>query len=152
MQSSRFASFMTRGLAAAALFTLLASSCALRAQEGAANQTSTGVQAAAPDAHLVSPSQLDRQVRQSTATRQKQIEGLTQFLSTPQAEKAMKDAKIDPVQVKTAIPTLSNAELADLSARADRAQHDFAAGGITTLALALIIIAIVLIILLAVYH
>ena len=88
----------------------------------------------------------------STATRQKQIEGVTQFLSTPQAEKAMKDAKIDPVQVKTAIPTLSNAELADLSARADRAQHDFAAGGITTLALTLIILAIVLLILLAVYH
>ena len=55
-------------------------------------------------------------------------------------------------RVKTAILTLSHAELADLSARADRAQHDFAAGGLTTLALTLIILAIVLIILLAVYH
>jgi hypothetical protein len=100
----------------------------------------------------VSPAQLDRRLQESTVTRQKQVEGLTQFLSTPQAEKAMKDAKIDPVQVKTAIPTLSNAELADLSARADRAQHDFAAGGLGTLAIALIILAIVLVILLAVYH
>ncbi len=64
----------------------------------------------------------------------------------------MQDAKIDPIQVKTAIPTLSSAELANLSARADRAQHDFAAGGLSTLALALIIIAIVLIILLAAFH
>jgi hypothetical protein len=143
---------MTRGLAAAALITLLSSSSALRAQEPAHNSTATGVHAAAPDEHLVSPAQLDSQVQASTATRQKQVEGLTQFLSTPQAEKAMKDAKIDPVQVKTAIPTLSNAELADLSSRADRAQHDFAAGGLGTLALTLIILGVVLIILLAVYH
>jgi hypothetical protein len=152
MQFSRFSSLITRGLAAAALVMLFSSSSVLRAQEAASKGTATGVQSAAPDAHLVSPGQLDSQVQASTATRQKQVEGLTQFLSTPQAEKAMKDAKIDPVQVKTAIPTLSNAELADLSTRADRAQHDFAAGGIGTLALALIIIAIVVIILLAVYH
>ncbi len=152
MQSSRFFSFVTRGVAAAALIILFASSSALRAQEPAANRTTTAVQTADQDAHLVSPAQLDSKVQTSTATRQKQIEGVTRFLSTPQAEKAMKDAKIDPVQVKTAIPTLSNAELADLSARADRAQHDFAAGGITTLALTLIILAIVLLILLAVYH
>jgi hypothetical protein len=149
MQLSRFSSLLTRGLAAAALATLLASSCALLAQEPASNKTAT---AAAPDAHLVTPSQLDSQVQASTATRQKQIEGLTQFLSTPQAVKAMKDAKIDPVQVKTAIPSLSNAELADLSTRADKAQRDFAAGGLGTLAIALIIIAIVVIILVAVYH
>ncbi len=152
MQFSRFFFLMTRGLAACALVTLLVSSCAARAQDPAPNRTPTAVQAAAPDAHLVSPAQLDRHLQESTATRQKRIEGLTEFLSTPQAEKAMKDAKIDPVQVKTAIPTLSNAELADLSARADRAQHDFAAGGLTTLALTLIILAIVLLILLAVYH
>lgn len=152
MQSSPFFSFVTRGFAVAALITLFASSSALRAQNPASNKTTTAVQSAAPDAHLVTPAQLNSQVQASTATRQKQVEGLTQFLSTPQAEKAMKDAKIDPVQVKTAIPTLSNAELADLSARADRAQHDFAAGGLGTLALTLIILAIVLIILLAVYH
>jgi hypothetical protein len=143
---------VTRGFAAAALITLFATSSALRAQNPAPAKTQATVQTADQDAHLVSPAQLNSQVQASTATRQKQVENLTQFLSTPQAEKAMKDAKIDPVQVKTAIPTLSNAELADLSARADRAQHDFAAGGLGTLALTLIILAIVLIILLAVYH
>ncbi len=64
----------------------------------------------------------------------------------------MKDSKIDPVQVKTAIPTLSDAELADLSARADRAQHDFAAGLLGTTALLLIIIIILVVILVSVYH
>lgn len=148
MQFSRFSSLLTRAFAAAALVTLLASSSAARAQ---AKNPATA-QNVDSGSHLVSPAQLDHQVQTATEQRQEHIEGLTRFLSTPQAEKAMRDAKIDPVQVKTAIPTLSNAELANLSARADRAQHDFAAGGLSTLALALIIVAIVLIILLAAFH
>jgi hypothetical protein len=148
MQFSRLSSLMARSFAAVALIALLASSSAARAQA----KTPATAQISDQGSHLVSPAQLDHQVQTSTAQRQQHIENLTKFLSTPQAEKAMQDAKIDPVQVKTAIPTLSNAELANLSARADRAQHDFAAGGLSTLALALIIIAIVLIILLAAFH
>ena len=151
MRFSR-SSLISRALAATALAMLLLSSFALRAQQRTTTNAPAPARNSDADTHLVSPAQLDNQVHQSTATRQKQIEGLTQFLSTPQAEKAMKDAKIDPVQVKTAIPTLSNAELQDLSSRADRAQQEFAAGGLTTLALTLIILAVVLIILLAVYH
>ena len=142
---------MTRRFAAVTLVGFLASSVVLCAQEPAPEKTRAAVQAADPDTHLVSPAQLDSQIQESTATRQKQIEDLRQFLSTPEAEKAMKDAKIDSVQVKTAIPTLSNAELKDLSSRADRAQRDFAAGGLTTFALTLIILLVVLVILLAVY-
>ena len=33
----------------------------------------------------------------------------------PEAQKAMHDAKVDPAQVKNAIPTLSDQELANLS-------------------------------------
>lgn len=95
---------------------------------------------------------MQQQVQNATATRQQNIDTLNQFLATPTANKAMKDAKIDPAQVKNAIPTLSDAELANLSARASHAQSQFAAGGLTTLALALIILAVVLIILLAAYH
>jgi exonuclease VII large subunit len=148
MQSPRFFSFITRGLAAVALLSLLASSSALRAQEPAQNPAPNADQAT----HLVSPAQLQQQIEASTATRQKQIQNLTQFLSTPTAQQAMKNAKIDPVQVKTAIPTLSDAELADLSARADHAQHDFAAGLLGTTALLLIILVILVIILVSVYH
>jgi len=135
---------VTRGFAAVALPLLIAASPALHAQTTTSNP--------AQDTHLVSPGQLQQQVQSATTTRQQNIDTLNQFLSTPTAEKAMKDAKIDPAQVKTAIPTLSNAELANLSARAAHAQTQFAAGGLTTLALALIIIAVVLIILLAAYH
>jgi hypothetical protein len=150
--SPRFLSFVTRGLAAFALVSLLASSSALRAQQTATTPAPTAVQTTDQDSHLVTSTQLDQQLQASSATRQKQIQDLTQFLSTPTAEKAMKDSKIDPVQIKTAIPSLSDAELADLSARADKAQHDFAAGFLGTTALLLIILVVLVIILVSIYH
>ena len=136
MHFQRIYRLFTCSLAAAALPLLLASSPVARAQ----------------DTHLVSPTQLQQQVQTATAVRQQNIDTLSHFLATPTAQKAMKDARIDPSQVKNAIPMLSNAELANLSARAAHAQSQFAAGGLTTLALTLIILAVVLIILLAAYH
>lgn len=144
MQLPRVFTLLTRGLAGTALLSFLAASPALIAQQPS--------QQPADSSHLVSSAQLQQQLQTSTATRQKNVENLTQFLSTPTAEKAMKDAKIDSAQVKTAIPTLSDADLANLSARAAHAQSQFAAGGLGTLAITLIILAIVLIILLAAYH
>ncbi|MGB9032120.1 MAG: hypothetical protein WCC27_18495 [Acidobacteriaceae bacterium] len=144
MQFPRFSASLPRCLTAVAILSLLASSFALRAQEPIQNQDTN------QDTHLVTALQLQQQVQESTATRQKEIQNLTQFLSTPTAEKAMKDAKIDPAQVKTAIPSLSDAELADLSARADHAQHDFAAGMLSTTTLLLIILVLVAVILIAV--
>lgn len=148
----RFFSIMTRGLAAFALISLLASSAALHAQQPARNTSSTAVASPDQDTHLIPPTQLDQQVQASTAARQKQVQDLTQFLSTPQAVKAMKDARIDPVQVKTAIPSLSDAELAELSARADHAQRDFAAGVLSNQTLLIIILVLVAVILIAVIH
>lgn len=145
----RFFSLMTRGLAAFALVSLLASSSALHAQEPARSSASSAVTSSS---HLVSPAQLDQQVQASTAARRSQIQNLTRFLSTPQAEKAMKDASIDPVQVRTAIPSLSDAELADLAARADHAQQDFAAGTMSNQTLLIIILVLVAVILIAVIH
>jgi exonuclease VII large subunit len=139
MQLSRFFRLISRSFAAATLFSLVASAPALHAQK-------------TQEQHLISPAQMQQQVQNTTLTRQQNIDTLNQFVSTPQAVQAMKDAKIDPVQVKNAIPTLSNAELANLTARAQHAQQQFAAGGLGTLAIALIIIAVVLIILLAAYH
>lgn len=136
MQFQRISRLITRSLAFAALPLLLAASPAVRAQ----------------GTHVVSPMQMQQQVQTATTTRQQNIDTLNQFLATPTANKAMRDAKIDPAQVKNAIPTLSDAELANLSARAAHAQSQFAAGSLSTLAIALIILAVVLIILLAAYH
>ncbi len=139
MQSRRTLAFVFRTLTFAALFAL-ATTPALRAQPTAA------------DDHLVTPTQLQQQVQTASATRQANIENLTHFLSTPTAQKAMRDAKFDPAQVKTAIPTLSDQELASLSQRAAQAQHDFAAGTISNQTLLIIILVLVAVILIAVIH
>ncbi len=84
-------------------------------------------QATAED-HIVNPQAMQQQLESSSANRQKDIATVTGFLASPQAERAMRDAHINPAQVRTAIPTLSDQELASLSARASDAQQKFAAG------------------------
>ncbi len=100
--------------------------------------------------HVVSPADLQKQVMSASQQRQSNIETLQQFLSTPLAEKAMKDANINPRQVQNAIPTLSDQELAQLSARADKAQRDFAAGDLSQRDILLIILAVVVLVLIIV--
>lgn len=106
----------------------------------------------ATEEHIVSSQNLQQQLQTSSATRQKNIETLTNFMSTPQAQKAMRDAKIDPVQVQKAIPTLSDHELANLSSRATDAQQKFAAGVLGTSTLTLIIVLIAIIVIVAIIH
>jgi hypothetical protein len=78
--------------------------------------------------HLVSPDELQAAVVTATQTRQKNRETVVTFLSTPQAEKALRTARVDAKFVKGAVSSLSDDELARLAARADLAQSDFAAG------------------------
>jgi hypothetical protein len=100
--------------------------------------------------HVVSPSDLRKQVVETTQTRQHQVETLQQFLSTPAAEKALKSANMDPKQVTTAVATLSDEDLAQLSNRAEKAQADFAAGNLSDRDLLLILVAVAVIILIVV--
>ena len=132
---------LTRGPVLLALLSLIAFLPAIHAQQPSPN---------AQDQHIVSPDQLQQQLEASSATRQKNIDSLTQFMSTPLARQAMESAHIDPVQVKTAIPQLSDAEMASLSARAAQAQSDFSAGFLGIGWFLLIILLLVLIIVLAV--
>ena len=108
-------------------------------------------QSAAQD-HIVSSQNLQQQLQNSSTARQKNIDTLTKFMSSPTAEKAMRNAKIDPVQVQKTIPTLSDQELAKLSLRAQDAQQKFAAGALTNNMLVLIIVLIAVIIIVAIVH
>lgn len=132
---------LLRGLTLAALLSFLAVP-AMRAQQPA--------RTADQDTHIVSPTQLQQQVQTASAVRQKNIDSLTQFLSSPTAVKAMKSHQIDSGKVTSAIPTLSDSELADLSARAASAQQDFAAGRLDNNTLLIIILVLVAVILIAV--
>lgn len=100
--------------------------------------------------HVVSPADLQKQVVTASQTRENNLQTVQKFLSTPVAEKAMKSAQINPQQVKTAVSTLNDQELAQLSARANKAQADFAAGSLNDRDLILIILAIAVLVLIIV--
>ena len=100
--------------------------------------------------HVVSPADLQKQVISASQTRENNLQNVQKFLSTPVAEKAMKSANMNPQQVKTAVSTLSDQELAQLSAKADKAQADFAAGNLNDRDLILIILAIAVLVLIIV--
>ena len=101
-------------------------------------------------AHLVSPSDLQKELVIATQLRQHNLETVKQFVSSDMAKKALKSAHMDPEQVKNAVSTLSDQELAQLAARADKAQADFVAGNMSDRDLIIIILAIAALILIVV--
>jgi CHASE3 domain sensor protein len=96
--------------------------------------------------HLVTPGQLQQSAEGASQARERNIEELRQFLSTPQAQKAFQQARVDPKEVKNAVSGLSDQELARLSARARKAQRDFAAGRISNQELIIILLGVILLI------
>lgn len=104
----------------------------------------------AAQSHVVSPADLQKEAVSATQTRQQNVDTLTNAFSTPKAEKALKAAQIDPTQLKTAVSSLSDAELAQLAARTTKAQNDFAAGTLSDRDLLLILVAVAVLVLLIV--
>lgn len=100
--------------------------------------------------HVVAPSDLQKDVAGASATRQKNQAQLQEFLSSSEAQRALKSAHLDAGQVKDAVPQLSDDDLAQLSARAEKAQRDFSAGRMSDRDLIIILIAIVALILIIV--
>lgn len=101
-------------------------------------------------AHVVSPSDLQRELLTAAQTRQQNQETVRQFLSSDLARKSLKSAHLDPEKVTQAVATLSDQELAQLAARADKAQADFAAGTLSDRDLIIILVAIAALILIIV--
>jgi hypothetical protein len=100
--------------------------------------------------HVVAPSDLQKDVAGASATRQKNQSKLQEFVSSPEAQHALKSAHLNAGQVKDAIPQLNDDELAQLSARAEKAQRDFSAGRMSDRDLIIILIAIAALILIIV--
>jgi len=100
--------------------------------------------------HVVTPSDLQKEMVNASQARQHNLDTIQRFLATPAAEKALKSAKIDVQQVKTAVATLSDDDLAQLSARAAKAQADFAAGRLSDRDLIWILVAIAALVLIIV--
>ncbi len=95
--------------------------------------------------HVVSRADLAHELSSGARLRQERIAKLRDFFSTPQAQRAMSNARVDPQQVTAGVALLSDAELARLSQQAQQAQHDFAAGSLTHFQITLIIAGAILI-------
>jgi hypothetical protein len=100
--------------------------------------------------HVVSPADLQKAVLTASQTRQHNLAKVKEFFSSERAQQALKSAYMDPAQVKTAVSTLNDAELAQLASRADKAQADFAAGRLSDRDLIIILVAIAALILIIV--
>jgi hypothetical protein len=101
-------------------------------------------------AHVVSPADLQKEAVTASQVRQQNLERVKQFLSSDKAQKAMKSAHLDPVQVTTAVASLNDGQLAQLAARSQKAQADFSAGTISNRDLLIIIVAVAVLILIIV--
>lgn len=109
---------------------------------------SVGVtQVAAAPAQVITPQELQAAVRHASQVREQQRAGIVAFLSTQQAERAMQMAKVDAGMVKNAVSELNQEELAQLSAKAAKAQADFAAGRLSDRDLLWVLVAIAALIL-----
>jgi len=107
-------------------------------------------QGAVAQDHVVVPSELQKDVSAVSATRQTNLAHVEGFLSSPAAQQAMRSAHIDPQQVKNAIPQMSDDEIAQLSARSEKAQKDFAGGRLSDRDLLIILVGIAALILIVV--
>jgi len=107
----------------------------------------TARQSAIAQDHIVAPSDIQKDVAASSSAREKNQTQLENFVSSPEAQRALKSAHLDSSQIKNAIPKLDDDELAQLSARSEKAQEDFAAGRLTDRDLIIILLAIVALIL-----
>jgi hypothetical protein len=92
--------------------------------------------------HVVSSGDLQKETIAASQARARNLQTLTQFLSSERAQQTLKSAHIDPTRVKMAISTLSDEELARLASRSDKAEADFAAGRLEDRDLLLILVAI----------
>jgi hypothetical protein len=99
--------------------------------------------------HVVSSSDIQKDVAAASTSREKEVAQLESFFSSPQAQKAMKSVHATYQQVEAAIQQLNSDDLARLSARSEIAQKDFAAGRLADrdlIIIALAILALILII------
>ncbi len=100
--------------------------------------------------HVVSSSEMQKAVVDASRVRQQNLYTLKEFFSSERAQRALKGVHSDPEQVKKAVASLSDAELAQLASRVQKAQADFAAGNLSDRDLIIILIAVAALILIIV--
>ena len=100
--------------------------------------------------HVVSSADLRKDVQSVSAARQRNLAQLDNLFASQQGQKALESAHVSLQQVQKAVASLDDADLARLSARAQAAQNDFAAGRLTDRDLIIILICIAALVLIIV--
>jgi hypothetical protein len=100
--------------------------------------------------HVVSPAEIRKDAAGASAARQQHVQQLDGFLSSNEAQQALKSAHMDPKEVKNAVGQLDDEDLARLSARAEKAQREFAAGNLSDRDLLIILVCVAALILIIV--
>jgi hypothetical protein len=100
--------------------------------------------------HVVSPHEIQKDAAGASAARQQHVQQLDGFLSSKEAQQALKSAHMDPQEVKNAVGQLDDEDLARLSARAEKAQREFAAGSLSDRDLLIILVCVAALILIIV--
>ncbi len=100
--------------------------------------------------HVVSSSDLRKDLQEASAAREKNLARLDNLFSSEQGQKALETAHFSFEQVDKAVRSLNDDDLARLSARAQHAQNDFAAGSLSNRDLIWILVGVAVIILIIV--
>jgi hypothetical protein len=100
--------------------------------------------------HVVSSTQVQKDLQAASEAKRKELAEVTGFLGTEQARRAMEGAHLDYRQVDAAVQSLSDEDLARVAAKAEQAHKDFAAGTLSDRDLILIILAVAVIVLIIV--
>jgi hypothetical protein len=100
--------------------------------------------------HVVSPTDIHNELVNATQTRQKNLQKAKDIFSSDAAKSALKSVRMNPEQITGAVSTLSDEELARLASRADKLEHDLAAGALSDRDLLIIILGIAALVLIIV--
>ncbi len=100
--------------------------------------------------HVVSLDELKSDAAKPSQTRQANEADVRHLLQTEAGQEALKTAKVDYAKVDKAISQLSYDDLATVAEKSRQADHDFAAGGLTSTLIIVIVLIIVLIVVLTI--
>jgi Flp pilus assembly protein TadB len=100
--------------------------------------------------HVVSQADIHKELVNNAETRKANLEKVKRVFSLEVARNTVEATRMDPVRIDAAVSKLSDAELADLAARADKLQEDFAAGRLSDRDLLFIVLGIAALILIIV--
>lgn len=107
------------------LVALAAAAVLFAVQVGAEERLAT------PGSHLVTPDLAQARLLDAGAEREQNLATVEAFLASPEGQAGLGAVGVTSARVRGSLPTLSNAELRDVAARAAALQTDPVAGAMT---------------------